>query len=136
VAHVIGEHRHSLRISCGRKICKRDFPVPPRRPPPTIPASQSATAVIILPWLFSVHEYADRDLSIICPRHQGASSISDSTMAPKRPLEDDADSPKPKKHRTGFKIGPDNLPDGTHRRKGTYFPPPPCLESELTSRQY
>ena len=38
-------------------------------------------------------------------------------MAPKRPLSDDAPSSKPKKQRSGFKIGPDNLPDGTYRRK-------------------
>ncbi|KAH6673761.1 hypothetical protein B0J14DRAFT_55514 [Halenospora varia] len=38
-------------------------------------------------------------------------------MAPKRPVEDDAATSRPKKHRPGFKIGPDNLPDGTHRRK-------------------
>jgi hypothetical protein len=46
-------------------------------------------------------------------------------MAPKRPLEDDADSSRPKRHRSGFKIGPDNLPDGTYRRKGTGFPSAP-----------
>jgi hypothetical protein len=39
-------------------------------------------------------------------------------MAPKRPIEDDAVAPQSKKHRTGFKVGPDNLPDGTYRRKG------------------
>jgi hypothetical protein len=52
-------------------------------------------------------------------------------MAPKRPLEDDADSSRPRKHRPGFKIGPDNLPDGTYRRKGTdpRLPPP---DRELT----
>ncbi|TVY65672.1 hypothetical protein LSUE1_G008040 [Lachnellula suecica] len=38
-------------------------------------------------------------------------------MVPKRPIEDDATGSKPKKHRSGFKVGPDNLPDGTHRRK-------------------
>jgi len=38
-------------------------------------------------------------------------------MPPKRPLEDDVDSSTPKKHRPGFRIGPDNLPDGTYRRK-------------------
>ncbi|KAF4634942.1 hypothetical protein G7Y89_g3154 [Cudoniella acicularis] len=32
-------------------------------------------------------------------------------MAPKRPIADDAAAPQPKKHRPGFKIGPDNLPD-------------------------
>lgn len=26
---------------------------------------------------------------------------------------------KSKKRRSGFKVGPDNLPDGTYRRKGT-----------------
>jgi len=40
-------------------------------------------------------------------------------MAPKRPIEDVAVEPSSKKHRSGFKIGPDNLPDGTYRRKGT-----------------
>jgi len=39
-------------------------------------------------------------------------------MAPKRPLEDDAVASKPKKQRSGFNVGPDNLPDGTWRRKG------------------
>ena len=39
-------------------------------------------------------------------------------MAPKRPLGDDAAESQPKKARTGFKVGPDNLPDGTWRRKG------------------
>ncbi|RDL33637.1 Uncharacterized protein BP5553_08005 [Venustampulla echinocandica] len=39
-------------------------------------------------------------------------------MSSKRGLEgDDATAPSPKKHRSGFKIGPDNLPDGVHRRK-------------------
>ncbi|KAH7383694.1 hypothetical protein BKA64DRAFT_682979 [Cadophora sp. MPI-SDFR-AT-0126] len=38
-------------------------------------------------------------------------------MAPKRPAEAGASEPKPKKHRSGFKVGPDNLPDGVHRRK-------------------
>ncbi|KAM3065524.1 hypothetical protein ACMFMG_011591 [Clarireedia jacksonii] len=38
----------------------------------------------------------------------------------KRPREDDTSStttPAPKKHRPGFKVGPDNLPDGTWKRK-------------------
>jgi len=39
-------------------------------------------------------------------------------MAPRRPLEDDAVVPRLKKHRTGFRVGPDNLPDGTYKRKG------------------
>ncbi|KAH6716888.1 hypothetical protein DL95DRAFT_183835 [Leptodontidium sp. 2 PMI_412] len=38
-------------------------------------------------------------------------------MASKRPAEDGASEPKTKKHRPGFKVGPDNLPDGVHRRK-------------------
>jgi hypothetical protein len=42
-------------------------------------------------------------------------------MAPKRPLEDDAVASHPKKARTGFKVGPYNLPDGTWRRKGLHF---------------
>jgi hypothetical protein len=42
------------------------------------------------------------------------------TMAPKRPLEDDPAASAPKKHRPGFKVGPDNLPDGTYRRKGSW----------------
>lgn len=44
-------------------------------------------------------------------------------MAPKRPLEDDAAVSLPKKQRAGFKVGPDNLPDGTYRRKGTIANP-------------
>lgn len=46
-----------------------------------------------------------------------------SSMSSKRPAEDGASEPKPKKHRPGFKVGPDNLPDGVHRRKGISFPP-------------
>jgi hypothetical protein len=42
-------------------------------------------------------------------------------MAPKRPLEDDTTASKPKKQRSGFKVGPDNLPDGMWRRKGINF---------------
>ncbi|KAG0649201.1 hypothetical protein D0Z07_4494 [Hyphodiscus hymeniophilus] len=38
-------------------------------------------------------------------------------MAPKRPLEDDVQTPRPKKQRSGFNVGPDNLPDGTWKRK-------------------
>lgn len=40
-------------------------------------------------------------------------------MAPKRPIEaekNDTETPKPRK---GFRVGPDNLPDGPWRRKGT-----------------
>jgi len=40
-------------------------------------------------------------------------------MAPKRPSEGESGEARPKKQRTGFKVGPDNLPDGTWRRKGT-----------------
>jgi hypothetical protein len=39
-------------------------------------------------------------------------------MALKRLREDDALASKPKKQRSGFKVGPDNLPDGTWKRKG------------------
>jgi len=39
-------------------------------------------------------------------------------MAPKRSIDDSGEEPKSKKYRPGFKIGPDNLPDGVHRRKG------------------
>jgi hypothetical protein len=46
-------------------------------------------------------------------------------MAPKRPIGDVAAEPVYKKHRSGFKIGPDNLPDGTYRRKGTT---PRCVQ--------
>lgn len=45
-------------------------------------------------------------------------SIRTGTMAPKRPREDDAPDSQPKKQRSGFKVGPDNLPDGTWKRKG------------------
>ncbi|KAI2621141.1 hypothetical protein GGR54DRAFT_639270 [Hypoxylon sp. NC1633] len=39
-------------------------------------------------------------------------------MAPKRTLESDgADAPVAKKHRKGFRVGPENLPDGPWRRK-------------------
>ncbi len=44
-------------------------------------------------------------------------------MAPKRSLTnpDDAvdEAKRVKRRRTGFKVGPDNLPDGTYRRKGS-----------------
>ncbi|KHO02141.1 uncharacterized protein MAM_01142 [Metarhizium album ARSEF 1941] len=40
-------------------------------------------------------------------------------MAPKRPLESGAPSSEPKKSRRGFRVGPDNLPDGPWRRKVT-----------------
>jgi hypothetical protein len=39
-------------------------------------------------------------------------------MAPKRPREDEDTTVESKKPRTGFKVGPDNLPDGTWKRKG------------------
>jgi hypothetical protein len=44
-------------------------------------------------------------------------------MAPKRPHEDaiepsDSHAQAPKKQKKGFSVGPDNLPDGTYRRKG------------------
>ncbi|KAI0012976.1 hypothetical protein F4779DRAFT_566444 [Xylariaceae sp. FL0662B] len=39
-------------------------------------------------------------------------------MAPKRPLESDsAAGPAAKKHRKGFRVGPQNLPDGPWKRK-------------------
>ena len=47
-------------------------------------------------------------------------------MAEKRAR--DAESSKPaKKAKKGFQIGPANLPDGTHRRKGMYFPLQPIF---------
>lgn len=39
-------------------------------------------------------------------------------MAPKRDRENDAQEPNVKRVKGGFKVGPDNLPDGTWRRKG------------------
>ena len=45
-------------------------------------------------------------------------------MAPKRPVNDaepDGNGREVKKPRKGFSVGPDNLPDGTHRRKGKLF---------------
>ena len=48
--------------------------------------------------------------------------LTSHTMAPKRDREDDAQVPHVKKVRGGFKVGPDNLPDGTWRRKGKPFP--------------
>ncbi|CAG9997486.1 unnamed protein product [Clonostachys byssicola] len=38
-------------------------------------------------------------------------------MAPKRPREDSEKAPDAKKPRRGFRVGPDNLPDGPWRRK-------------------
>ncbi|KAG9259210.1 uncharacterized protein F5Z01DRAFT_30110 [Emericellopsis atlantica] len=40
-------------------------------------------------------------------------------MAPKRPLDDAKSSQEPKKPKKGFRVGPDNLPDGPWRRKVT-----------------
>lgn len=40
-------------------------------------------------------------------------------MAPKRPLEDAREASTAKKPRKGFRVGPDNLPDGPWRRKVT-----------------
>lgn len=41
-------------------------------------------------------------------------------MAPKRTIDESSEGPPPKKQRGGFKVGPDNLPDGTWRRKGIH----------------
>src|SRR5271170_4577275 len=38
-------------------------------------------------------------------------------MASKWLRENEADEPRPMKLRTAFKVGPDNLPDGTWKRK-------------------
>jgi hypothetical protein len=38
-------------------------------------------------------------------------------MASKRPSDRESDAPQPKKPRAAFKVGPDNLPDGTWKRK-------------------
>jgi hypothetical protein len=38
-------------------------------------------------------------------------------MASKRPIEHESNASLPKKSRTPFKVGPDNLPDGTWKRK-------------------
>ncbi|KAI1383144.1 uncharacterized protein F4822DRAFT_422286 [Hypoxylon trugodes] len=39
-------------------------------------------------------------------------------MAPKRPLDSDSSAtPAAKKHRKGFRVGPENLPDGPWKRK-------------------
>lgn len=51
-------------------------------------------------------------------RSRSRSQLGIYTMASKREREDDAQSPKVKKVKGGFKVGPDNLPDGTWRRKG------------------
>lgn len=39
-------------------------------------------------------------------------------MAPKRPNEASEDAQDDKRARKGFRVGPDNLPDGPWRRKG------------------
>jgi len=59
-----------------------------------------------------------------------AKTFNQATMAPKRSLEDDAPSKSsaPNKRRSGFKVGPDNLPDGQWRRKGTH---PHSLEQKF-----
>ncbi|KOS18034.1 hypothetical protein ESCO_003175 [Escovopsis weberi] len=40
-------------------------------------------------------------------------------MAPKRPLESSSAGPQAKKPKHGFRVGPENLPDGAWRRKVT-----------------
>jgi hypothetical protein len=53
-------------------------------------------------------------------------------MSTKRPRDTDgavdanttADKLETHKRRKGFTVGPENLPDGTYRRKGTYIPQP------------
>lgn len=41
-------------------------------------------------------------------------------MAPKRSRDDEAGASPQKKHKKGgFQVGPANLPDGVHKRKGT-----------------
>ncbi|KAK4230004.1 hypothetical protein QBC38DRAFT_470328 [Podospora fimiseda] len=40
-------------------------------------------------------------------------------MAPKRTRDEDSDATKSKKPRTGFRVGPENLPDGAWKRKVT-----------------
>jgi hypothetical protein len=47
------------------------------------------------------------------------------TMAiTKRPRDDASADRAAKKHKKGFTVGPQNLPDGTHRRKSTHAPIP------------
>lgn len=57
-------------------------------------------------------------------------------MSAKRPRDEDArpeaggapeDARKPKKVKHGFRVGPENLPDGAWRRKGTSPSLPPLL---------
>jgi hypothetical protein len=48
-------------------------------------------------------------------------------MSSKRTRDEDAApdagaSPAPKKAKHGFRVGPENLPDGPWRRKGSYTP--------------
>lgn len=55
-------------------------------------------------------------------------------MAPKRARDDSPaidGSDKPKKAKRGFRVGPDNLPDGAWRRKGIYALPvaPICFQT-------
>jgi hypothetical protein len=45
-------------------------------------------------------------------------SMGEKKPAEKRRREDDGEKPKVKRVKGGFKVGPDNLPDGTWRRKG------------------
>jgi hypothetical protein len=51
-------------------------------------------------------------------------------MGVKRPHEDDSKKSS-KKFKKGFQIGPANLPDGTHRRKGLCFYSKTCCISSL-----
>ncbi|KAI9824447.1 MAG: hypothetical protein M1832_001982 [Thelocarpon impressellum] len=56
-------------------------------------------------------------------------------MPEKRPLEEAASGPQPEKKRKGFSVGPDNLPDGTHRRKGTKpFPTAPSSPANVPKK--
>lgn len=38
-----------------------------------------------------------------------------------------------RKEKKGFSVGPDNLPDGTHRRKGKCYPSPVALKNSLSN---
>jgi len=44
----------------------------------------------------------------------------------KRPRDDASTDRAAKKHKKGFVVGPQNLPDGTHRRKSTHANNPVC----------
>lgn len=63
----------------------------------------------------------NHQLSIITTTNTFIYTYQTHTMAiTKRPRDDASADRAAKKHKKGFTVGPQNLPDGTHRRKSTH----------------